>query len=86
MLPFGLGAILRELENEINILIPTVMPFEIDFRDTPTWRKATQEAKLEEKFEIAKTMLLDKMPIAQIAKFTGLTLEQIQALEKEINP
>ena len=73
---------LRELENEINILIPTIMPFDIDFRDTPTWRKA----QLEEKFATAKAMLIDKMPIAQIAKFTGLTLEQIQALEKEINP
>ena len=77
---------LRELENEINILIPTIMPFDIDFRDTPTWRKATQEAKLEAEFAIAKAMLIDKMPIVQIAKFTGLTLEQIQALEKEINP
>ena len=62
------------------------MPFDIDFRDTPTWRKATQEAELKKELEIATTMLIDKMPIAQIAKFTGLTLEQIQALEKEINP
>ena len=77
---------MRELENEINILIPTIMPFEIDFRDTPTWKKATQEAELKKELEIAKAMLIDKMPIAQIAKFTGLTLEQIQALEKEINP
>ncbi len=77
---------LRKLENEINILIPTVMPFDIDFRDTPTWRKATQEAKLENQFEIAKTMLIEKMPVAQVAKFTKLTLEQVQALEKEINP
>ncbi len=58
------------------------MPFDIDFRDTPTWRKATQEAK----FAIAKTMLTEKMPITQVVKFTKLTLEQVQALEKEINP
>ena len=57
------------------------MPFDIDFRDTPTWRKA----QLEKEFEIAKTILIDKMPVAQVAKFTGLTLEQVQALEKEIN-
>ncbi len=58
------------------------MPFDIDYKDTPTWRKATQEAKLAD----AKEMLLDKLPIAQIVKYTKLTLEQVQALEKEINP
>ena len=84
--PSGLGAILRELENEINILIPTVMPFEIDFRDTPTWRKATQEAELKEKLAIAKTMLIKGFNIIQVQDITGLTLEQVQTLEKEINP
>ncbi len=73
---------MRKLENEINILIPTVMPFDIDYKDTPTWRKA----QLEGKFEIAKTMLIEKMPVAQVVKFTKLTLEQVQTLEKEINP
>ena len=62
------------------------MPFDIDFRDTPTWRKATQEAKLENTFEIAKTMLIKGFNIIQVQDVTGLTLEQIQALEKEINP
>ena len=62
------------------------MPFEIDYKDTPTWRKATLEAQLKEKFDIAKIMLIEKMPIEQVAKFTGLTLEQVQALEKETNP
>ena len=73
---------MRELETEINILIPTVMPFEIDSRDTPTWKKA----QLEEKFAIAKTMLIKGFNIIQVQDVTGLTLEQIQALEKEINP
>ncbi len=58
------------------------MPFDIDYKDTPTWRKATLETKLAD----AKEMLLDKLPIAQIVKYTKLTLEQVQALEKEINP
>ena len=58
------------------------MPFDIDYKDTPTWRKATHETKLAD----AKEMLLDKLPIAQIVKYTKLTLEQVQALEKEINP
>jgi predicted transposase/invertase (TIGR01784 family) len=77
---------LRELENEINILIPTFMPFDIDFRDTPTWKKAKQEGVQETEFAIAKTMLIKGFNIIQVQDATGLTLEQIQALEKEINP
>ena len=77
---------LRKVEEEIHLLIPTVMPFDIDYKDTPTWRKATQEAELKKQIDIAKIMLIEKMPIEQVAKFTGLTLEQVQALEKETNP
>ncbi len=73
---------LRKVEEEIHLLIPTVMPFDIDYKDTPTWRKA----QTEKEFDIAKIMLVEKMPIEQVAKFTGLTLEQVQALEKEITP
>lgn len=40
--------------------------------------------KGEELKKLRKAMLLEKIPIVQIVKFTGLTLEQIQALEKEI--
>ncbi len=58
------------------------MPFDIDFRDTPTWRKA----QLEKEFEIAKKMLIKGFTIFQVQDVTELTLEQVQALEKEINP
>uniref|UniRef100_UPI001B7FB08C hypothetical protein n=1 Tax=Hugenholtzia roseola TaxID=1002 RepID=UPI001B7FB08C len=42
-------------------------------------------AKIENRkaFEIAKKMLLDNEPIEKIAKYTGLTVEQIEALRNE---
>ena len=44
---------------------------------------AKLEAKQEGKIEIAKTMLKDNEPNERIAKYTGLTLEQIEALRNE---
>ena len=32
------------------------MPFDIDYKDTPTWRKATLEAQLKEKFDMEKRL------------------------------
>jgi hypothetical protein len=42
-------------------------------------------AKIESRrsFEIAESMLLDGQPIAQIAKYTGLTIDQIEQLQHE---
>lgn len=57
------------------------MPFDIDITQTPTY----QEGKLEGKLTTATAMLIDKMPIAQIIKFTGLTLAQINALQAELD-
>ncbi len=56
------------------------MPFDIVYKDTPTWRKATQEAKL----AIATTMLIDKMPIEQVAKFTKLSIDEVKAIENNL--
>ncbi|SFF62438.1 Rpn family recombination-promoting nuclease/putative transposase [Thermoflexibacter ruber] len=42
------------------------------------------EGKVEEKIEIAKNMILDGEPNQKIARYTGLTLEQIEALRKEV--
>ena len=32
------------------------MPFDIDYKDTPTWRKAILEAQLKEKFDTEKCL------------------------------
>ncbi len=57
------------------------MAHNIDFTKTLLY----QEGKLEEKLATAKEMLLDKLPIAQIVKYTKLTFEQIQKLQDELN-
>jgi len=44
-----------------------------------------EKAKLQEKIEIAKNMLAENEPNEKIAKYTGLTLEQIEKLRAEIN-
>ncbi len=38
------------------------------------------EGRVDEKMDIARKMKLGNMPVAQIAQFTGLTIEQIEAL------
>ncbi len=58
------------------------MALHIDIKDHEFYL----EGGLEKALTIGETMLLDKMLITQVAKFTKLTLEQVQALEKEINP
>ena len=56
------------------------MPFDIDYKDTPTWRKAQNENKL----AVATTMLIDKMPIEQVAKFTKLSIDEVKAIENNL--
>ena len=52
----------------------------IDFTKFPLYL----EGELKGKEKVTEIMLQDKMPIAQIMKFTGLTLEQIQAIQEKI--
>jgi predicted transposase/invertase (TIGR01784 family) len=46
-------------------------------------QEVKQEVEQESKIKIAKNMLADKEPNEKIAKYTGLTLEQIETLRKE---
>jgi hypothetical protein len=48
-----------------------------------TLAKTEQYAKEERSFEMAKIMLADNEPNERIAKYTGLTVEQIEQLRKE---
>ncbi|NOS90158.1 MAG: hypothetical protein HOP34_16775, partial [Methylococcaceae bacterium] len=43
--------------------------------------KGLQEGKNAEKYAIAKMMLLDNAPVATIARYTQLSIEQIMALK-----
>lgn len=61
----------------------TNMPIDIDITETYFYKQGEQRGKLEEKLAVAKVMLSDEMPIEQIIKFTGLSLEQIQDLQKD---
>ncbi|HJD59660.1 MAG TPA: Rpn family recombination-promoting nuclease/putative transposase [Rickettsia endosymbiont of Omalisus fontisbellaquei] len=49
-----------------------------------TLKKARDDAKAEEKIEIAKEMLIDKEPIEKIVKYTKLSKEEIEKLKSEI--
>ena len=40
-----------------------------------------QEGRLEEKIGAARAMLHDRLPVSQIAQYTGLPVEEIQALQ-----
>ena len=44
--------------------------------------EAFKQGKTEGKTEVAKNALKMKMPAEQIAQMTGLTIEEIQSLEK----
>ncbi|MFA6924769.1 MAG: Rpn family recombination-promoting nuclease/putative transposase [Bacteroidales bacterium] len=55
------------------------------FRDfTNIVDTAIRDAKVEEKEEMAKEMILDNEPIEKIARYTKLPMSQIEALIKEI--
>ena len=56
----------------------------IDFTKFPLYLEGELKGELKGKEEVAEIMLRDNMPIAQIMKFTGLTLEQIQAIQEKI--
>ncbi len=64
------------------------MPFDIDITKTPTYQAGKEEAEQkaeQEKLAIAEAMLLDKMPLEQVVKFTKLTLLQITALQIKLS-
>jgi predicted transposase/invertase (TIGR01784 family) len=46
--------------------------------------KGMEKGKLEDKIEIALNMLKDKMPIEVVSKYTGLSIDQIIQLKKQI--
>jgi hypothetical protein len=71
---------LRNLQEEIKIFNPTVMPFDIDISDIPSIVEATLKGKLED----AKAMLADNLSISQIAKYTKLSIEQITELQENL--
>jgi predicted transposase/invertase (TIGR01784 family) len=78
----------RNLDENIRILTPMLMPFNLSLDDSPTFREAKKKAKIEGKLEsqieIAKAMLLDKLPFEQIAKYTKLPIEDIEKLANEL--
>ena len=45
-------------------------------------QKGLEEGERKKQLETAKTMLLDKMPLALIMKYSGLTEGEIKELEK----
>ncbi len=57
------------------------MAHNIDFTKTLLY----VEGKLEGKLADAREMLLDKLPISQIVRYTKLTFEQIKKLQDEMN-
>jgi hypothetical protein len=72
---------LRNLQQEVQTLIPTIMPVVFDV----TQSSGYQKGKLEGKLEIAKALItFGELSLDKIAQATGLTLEQIKALEQEV--
>ncbi len=47
------------------------------------YEEGKAEGRKDEKIEIAKSMLEDNIPIETIAKFTKLSIEEIEQLKKE---
>lgn len=76
---------LRGLEKQVKLLMPKIMPFDIDITKTPTFQAGELKGKLEEKLAIAEALILDGLPLEQVMKFTGLTLLQITTLQLELS-
>ena len=86
---------LRKLKTKI-IHNPTIMALHIDIKDHEFYVEGKLEGKLEGELKgklkgelnkalaIGEAMLIDKMPIEQVVKFTGLTFEQIKALQADL--
>ena len=82
---------LRKLKTKI-IHNPTIMALHIDIKDHEFYVEGKLEGELKGKLKgelnkalaIGEAMLIDKMPIEQVVKFTGLTFEQIKALQANL--
>ena len=48
-------------------------------------RRARNEGRYEERIEIAKSMLMDNMPLDKIIQLTKLTREEIEGLKKLVD-
>ena len=70
-----LSDVLKE-EKSVQTMTPIVK--KVLRKQALEWIRA--EGKIEEKHETARLMLADAMPTDLISKFTGLTLEEIEAL------
>ena len=77
---------LRKLERHVLLQTkkPNFMPLDIDITKTLTYKEGKLEGKIEEKFEVAEMMLVDGMPVAQIQKFTGFSVEQINEIKAKM--
>ena len=68
------------------------MPLDIDITKTLTYKEGKLEGKLEgkiegkieNKFETAEIMLSEDMPIVQIQKVTGFSVEQINEIKAKM--
>lgn len=82
---------LRKLKTKI-IHNPTIMALHIDIKDHEFYVEGKLEGNLEGELKgelnkaltIGEAMLIDKMPIEQVVKFTGLTFEQIKSLQADL--
>ena len=52
-------------------------------REHASEAKGRAEGKAEGKAEVARSLLASKMPVADIAKFTGLSLAEVEGLSAE---
>ena len=75
---------LRKLKTKI-IHNPTIMALHIDIKDHEFYTEGELNGELKKALTIGEAMLLDKMPIEQVVKFTGLTFEQIKSLQADLD-
>ena len=80
---------LRKLQKNIKVEINRIltkknMKTYIDELEEAAELKGELKGKLEGKLDDARAMLLDKLPVAQIVKYTGLSTEQIEAFKQEL--
>ena len=79
---------LRKLKTKI-IHNPTIMALHIDIKDHEFYTEGELNGELKGELKkalaIGEAMLLDKMPIEQVVKFTGLTFEQIKSLQADLD-
>jgi predicted transposase/invertase (TIGR01784 family) len=83
---------LRNFEKDIQTLTPQLMPIELEYTHTTAYKQGEEKGKLEgklegelkAKLEDARLMLLDKLPVEQVMKYTQLSREQVEDLQQEL--